>query len=75
MTDLIASAVSVRQLLCSVAIGDFCTPLHMSEEIAREIPDAEFAVMPDGGHMIHSDQEQLYFEKVYDAFGSTMTNS
>lgn len=52
---------------CFVLCGDrdFCTPPHVSEEIVREIPGAEFRILADGGHMIHDEQEDQYFETVH----------
>jgi aminoacrylate hydrolase len=43
---------------------DFCTPLHLSREIAQKITNAEFVVLPSGGHMIHHEQEDRYFDHV-----------
>jgi aminoacrylate hydrolase len=43
---------------------DFCTPLPNSEELARLIPGAELVVVPGGGHFIHHEQEQLFFDTV-----------
>ena len=43
---------------------DLCTPLHLSEEIAKAIPGAELKVLAGGGHLIHTEQEQRFFEAV-----------
>jgi aminoacrylate hydrolase len=45
---------------------DFCTPLFLSEEMARAIPGAALAILPGGGHFIHDEQEERYFETVRD---------
>ena len=43
---------------------DSCTPLGHSEELARLIPRAPLAVLPEGGHFIHTEQEEKFFETV-----------
>ncbi len=43
---------------------DFCTPFYHSQEIARAVPGAELAVLSGGGHMIHHEQEERFFETV-----------
>lgn len=43
---------------------DFCTPLPLSEEIARAVPGAEFSVLDDGGHFIDVEKEADYFHIV-----------
>lgn len=43
---------------------DFCTPLHLSEEIANRIPGAEFVVLKGGGHFIHIEQEDKFFDTI-----------
>lgn len=45
---------------------DFCTPVFLSERIARAIPHAEFTVFPGGGHFIHAEMEDHYFAAVAD---------
>jgi pimeloyl-ACP methyl ester carboxylesterase len=57
--------------------SDFCTPLPNSEELAGLIPGAELTVMRGGGHVIHHEQEQPFFDTVQtlrrtptDGFGS-----
>ncbi len=40
---------------------DFCTPLPLSEEIARAIPGSEFVVVPDCGHLIEHEKEEEFF--------------
>lgn len=43
---------------------DFCTPLPLSEEMARAIPGSEFVVVPDSGHLIENEQEEEFFRIV-----------
>jgi len=43
---------------------DSCTPVGHSEELARLIPHAELVVLPDGGHFIHTEQDESFFETV-----------
>ncbi len=43
---------------------DFCTPLPLSEEIARAIPNSEFVVVPDCGHLIEIEKEEKFFQIV-----------
>jgi aminoacrylate hydrolase len=42
---------------------DFCTPPHLSEELARGIPGAQ-RVLLSGGHLIHDEDAQGYFDAV-----------
>jgi aminoacrylate hydrolase len=44
---------------------DLCTPRHLSEEIAREIANAKLAIFEGGGHMIHFEQEEKFFNVVH----------
>lgn len=44
--------------------ADFCTPLPNSEELAGLIPGAELAILRGGGHFIHHEMEQLFFDTV-----------
>ncbi len=43
---------------------DLCTPLYLSEEIASAIPEAKLAILQEGGHFIHDEQPQQYFDAV-----------
>jgi aminoacrylate hydrolase len=43
---------------------DFCTPLPLSEEITRTIPDSEFVVVPDCGHLVENEKEDAFFQIV-----------
>jgi aminoacrylate hydrolase len=43
---------------------DFCTPLSLSEEIARAVPGAEFAIIKDAGHLVDLEKEADFFETV-----------
>ena len=45
---------------------NFCTPLPLSEELARGIPNAELVTFPEGGELIELEQEDKYFEVVSD---------
>ncbi len=63
--DAFARLGEIRQpilVLCGSA--DFCTPLHMSEEIAGAIPMAELKVLPGAGHFVYIEQEQRFFDAV-----------
>ncbi len=63
--DNFARLSAIRQPTLAVCGDhDFCTPLHISEEIVREIPGAQLEVLAGGGHQIHFEQEELYFETV-----------
>jgi aminoacrylate hydrolase len=62
--DVFSRLAAIRQpalVLCGN--DDFCTPVHLSEEIAHAIPRSEFAVLP-GGHFIHTEQEERFFQTV-----------
>lgn len=63
--DVAAQLGAIRQPVC-VLCGDqdFCTPLHLSQEIAQAIAGAELVVLPGGGHFIHDEQADRYFEAV-----------
>jgi aminoacrylate hydrolase len=45
---------------------DFCTPLHLSQEMANAMPHARFEILKGGGHMIHDELGDLYFKIVSD---------
>jgi aminoacrylate hydrolase len=45
---------------------DFCTPLHLSQEMAKAMPHARFEILKGGGHMIHDELGDLYFKIVSD---------
>lgn len=63
--DVFARLGAIRQpALVVCGDHDFCTPLHLSEEIAQAIPGAELAVLPGGGHFIHDEQDGLFFDTV-----------
>lgn len=63
--DAFARLGGIRQpVLVICGDEDFCTPLHMSEDIAHAIPGAEFVVLPGGGHFIYLEQEQAFFDAV-----------
>ncbi len=63
--DVVPRLGAIRQpALVICGDQDFCTPLHLSEEIARAMPGAEFTVLPGGGHFIHVEQEARFFEAI-----------
>jgi aminoacrylate hydrolase len=41
-----------------------CTPLPLSEELARTIPNAELVVFEEGGELIELEQEEKFFQAV-----------
>jgi hypothetical protein len=49
-----------------VLCGDdnHCTPMPLSEELAREIPTSESVVFQDAGELIEIEQPERYFEVV-----------
>ena len=49
-----------------VTCGDhnFCTPLPLSEEIARAVPGAEFVIFEDAGELIEIEKEDDFFRTV-----------
>ena len=51
---------------CLVLCGDrnLCTPLPLSEEIARAVPGAELAVLEDAGELIELEREEEFFRLV-----------
>lgn len=49
--------------LVVVGDNDFCTPLHLSEEVASLIPGSELAVL-DGGHLIYKENPDAFFDRV-----------
>lgn len=56
---------SIRQpVLVICGDQDFCTPLYLSEEIARDIPGAELVVLPGAGHLVYLEQEDRFFQTV-----------
>jgi aminoacrylate hydrolase len=63
--DALARLGSIRQpTLVICGDHDFCTPPHLSEEIARAIPGAELVLVPDAGHFVQDEQEERFFETV-----------
>jgi aminoacrylate hydrolase len=63
--DALARLCDIRQpslVLC----GDhnFCTPLPLSEEIARAIPGAEMVVLKEAGELIELEEEEKFFQLV-----------
>jgi aminoacrylate hydrolase len=63
--DTLARLGEVRQpALVVCGDQDFCTPLSLSEEIARAVRDCELVVIPDCGHLIESEKEEELFQVV-----------
>jgi aminoacrylate hydrolase len=63
--DALARLGDIRQpVLVVCGSDDFCTPLHMSKEIARAIPGAELKVLPGAGHFVYLEQEHRFFDTV-----------
>jgi aminoacrylate hydrolase len=61
--DEVARLGGIRQPTLAVCGNqDFCTPPHLSEEIARGIAGCELVVLPGGGHFVHDEQPGLYFD-------------
>lgn len=46
-----------------VGEADFCTPPHLSEQMAAAIPGAEFARLP-GGHFFYMEHPQAFHDRV-----------
>jgi aminoacrylate hydrolase len=63
--DALARLGEIR-LPTLVTCGDhnFCTPLPLSEEIARAIPGAELVVFEEGGELIEHEQDEKFFEVI-----------
>jgi len=49
--------------LVIVGEADFCTPPHLSEQMAKNIPGAELAKLP-GGHFFYMEHPELFNERV-----------
>ncbi len=65
--DALARLGDIRQpALIICGDHDFCTPPHLSQEIAAAMPRARFEILAGGGHMIHDELEDLYFKIVSD---------
>jgi aminoacrylate hydrolase len=63
--DALTRLGEIRQPVLVVCGGDdFCTPPHLSEEIAGAIPKAELKVLPGAGHFVYIEQEQRFFDTV-----------
>jgi aminoacrylate hydrolase len=63
--DVYGRLGSIRQpALVICGDHDFCTPPHMSKEIADAIPGAEFVLLRDGGHLIHDELPEEFFAAV-----------
>ncbi len=44
--------------------NNHCTPLTLSEELTRKIPNAELYVFEDAGELIEIEKEEAFFQKV-----------
>jgi len=63
--DALARLGEIRKpVLVICGSDDFCTPPHLSEDIAAAIPGAELKVLPGAGHFVYIEQEQRFFETV-----------
>jgi aminoacrylate hydrolase len=69
--DALARLGDIRQpTLIICGDHDFCTPPHLSREIAAAMPHARLEILKGGGHMIHDELEDLYFKMVSDFIDS-----
>jgi aminoacrylate hydrolase len=65
--DALARLSEIRQpTLVTCGDHNFCTPLPLSEEIARAIPGAELVVFSEAGELIEHEQEEKFFRIVSD---------
>jgi aminoacrylate hydrolase len=48
---------------------DFCTPLPLSEEIAKAIPGCEIVVVPECGHLVDLEKADEFFQIVHTFIG------
>jgi aminoacrylate hydrolase len=75
MHDALARIGAIRQpTLCLGGDQDLCTPLYLSREIARAIPGAQLAELSGGGHFIHYEQGERFFQVIH-AFIQTVADS
>jgi len=69
--DLLGRLGDIAQpVLCLGGDHDLCTPFYLSQEIAQAIPGAQLEVLPGGGHFIHYEQEQRFFDVISAFLGS-----
>jgi aminoacrylate hydrolase len=63
--DALARLAHIQQPTL-VVCGDhnFCTPLPLSEEIARAVPGAELVILEDAGELIEIEKEEEFFQLV-----------
>ena len=63
--DALPRLAEIRQPLL-ILCGDrnLCTPLPLSEEIARAVPGAEMGVLQDAGELIELEKEEEFFQRV-----------
>lgn len=63
--DAFARLGEIRQpVLVLCGDDDFCTPLHLSEDIAGAVHSAELKVLHGAGHFVYVEQEQCFFDTV-----------
>ena len=63
--DELARLGAVRHRTCIICGDqDVCTPLSFSQQMADAIPASELHILDGGGHLIHMEQENRYFETV-----------
>ena len=52
-----------KPTLVVVGEADFCTPPHLSEQMAAEIPGAELARLP-GGHFLYMEHPAAFHDRI-----------
>lgn len=66
-----AEYVALIQQPCLVLAGEFdlCNPVDEVKELAEAIPQAEFKLLPNVGHMGHIENANVFLERVSEFFG------
>ena len=59
----VSFTVEQGETLVIVGESDFCTPPHLSEQMAAAIPGAELAKLP-GGHFFYMEHPQAFHDRV-----------
>jgi aminoacrylate hydrolase len=68
--DALARLGAMKQpVLIVCGDHDLCTPPFLSEEMTRAIPGSELVIIRGGGHFIHDEQPDRYFDIVRDFVG------
>lgn len=63
--DALDQLSNIRQpTLVTCGDRNFCTPLPLSEEIARAIPGSQLVIFSEGGELIEHEQEEKFFRTV-----------